>query len=66
MPTFNFISKSLPSKDPKPLMDLLVLIENSIKYVPKQDLIKLLTELMSNSNSYGQPYDLRIKTKVNK
>ncbi|CAH1400482.1 unnamed protein product [Nezara viridula] len=66
MPTFNFISKSLPSKDPKPLMDLLVLIENSIKYVPKQELIKLLTELMSNSNSYGQPYDLRIKTKITK
>ncbi|XP_066904882.1 centromere-associated protein E, partial [Halyomorpha halys] len=66
MPTFNFISKSLQSKDPKPLMELLVLIENSIKFIPKQDLMKLLTELMSSSNSYGQPYDLRIKTKITK
>lgn len=66
MPTLILASAFLPPKDSKPLLDMLVLLENAVSRVPKNDLSKFVNDLMIYGNKYEHPYGLRIKTKISK
>jgi hypothetical protein len=60
------IYKNLPNKDSKYIMELLLLLENGIGSGPKLDFIQILNDLLKTCDSYDQPYQHRVRTRVSK